>query len=1026
MRKSHWAWLAAGIVMAALGATLAAQTGDTPADTRAAGAYGRLDQGILADSLSRMNMTELLDEMIRQNQSGASVQNLWVCAQGKIALATKEVENLDRRKKLFEEAQALLKQVVDASQKPATSQEKLARFRYLLTFVELSGRMMSQIHADELFMLMGGEEDRKTIDDYTATVLKPRVAPTGAKLRPLMDDLQDQVEEQLENWRSDSKDQVLYAPTLEQIKEEARYVSGWVKLFRGMSVDDRSERTRLLNEAIQAAEKYGLGQTDEGTKDPSALLLMGVASMQLGMTPTGAPGPLSATGDAEFKKAAEYFSQGLAVPETELPLQIQLRFQIVRNLIEWGKFEQAKQALEQFAPEAAKVSPIQADVYVALLKNHLYAQWALVSGADKAKVDEYQLAAQNALLEFMTKHQKDDVIKKAFFSVIANKYRDAKDYEKLSPIIQLAIGINEFGIKTPESLARAKKALELVLASRDPSAASLQDLANSYLGQVIVASGGGASAAEAFLKAGTMEGTLNACIVYKNEIERGRVTNIVDVRKKFIEAIKVLLGKPEWAAKPEAAIWHVDLGEQYQELARRQTPDQEMVDFLSKAIDAYNKVPTANQKMSVEARHVSLNLEYQMLDAMKQLNASKDQIDSRAKTLVDGLEQFAKQCEELTAKVSEKDYQQNLREWAADGIFTAAMVRYEHLGQEDQALAVIRQLPQKWPNTRVLLVAKEYEIRKLIERQQTDAAVAQINQLKAQRPEQAQDLMQLVINQLRARISQLRNDPAQSAQLDKTRKTYIDFATQLLEKNKDAAPQAQYSFKQMYADALLENGKAQEALTLFEALNGVEKTRRAEKEKIVDTEVDAMVVQMNKVKDSRAGIEKLAEDFPAQVQKEGIDPERKGYARALKVSLNYFKQANQADATDVAFRTKQLEEKLKEAYSDLRKDLKNTIPTDSVNIYGLARSYRLMKKYNESIANYQLLTNGIDAVRYRLQHWQAQLEYCQCLLEGFKADKKSMRNLTLLIRDYRQKDAELGGLAKEFEKLEAQAAAAAN
>jgi hypothetical protein len=54
-------------------------------------------------------------------------------------------------------------------------------------------------------------------------------------------------------------------------------------------------------------------------------------------------------------------------------------------------------------------------------------------------------------------------------------------------------------------------------------------------------------------------------------------------------------------------------------------------------------------------------------------------------------------------------------------------------------------------------------------------------------------------------------------------------------------------------------------------------------------------------------------------------------------------------------------------------------------------------------------------------YWNAELEYCQCLLEGFAADGVAMKGLLVRLKQLRMEDPGMGGLKDRFEAIESRA-----
>lgn len=154
---------------------------------------------------------------------------------------------------------------------------------------------------------------------------------------------------------------------------------------------------------------------------------------------------------------------------------------------------------------------------------------------------------------------------------------------------------------------------------------------------------------------------------------------------------------------------------------------------------------------------------------------------------------------------------EGLKEWAAMAEYQAAVIKYEQLAKgkdeaareriQQEAFGDLRALIEKLraagkPNgasgreySPVLPMAHEFEIRKLIELSRTDEAIAKIQGFKQSFPEQAKQLIELLVQQVQVQIARLekrlkaavRNEQAEEYRQDLNRyqTAYVNLAKDL-------------------------------------------------------------------------------------------------------------------------------------------------------------------------------------------------------------------------------------------------------
>ena len=159
--------------------------------------------------------------------------------------------------------------------------------------------------------------------------------------------------------------------------------------------------------------------------------------------------------------------------------------------------------------------------------------------------------------------------------------------------------------------------------------------------------------------------------------------------------------------------------------------------------------------------------------------AEARKVDEQAKALTDPLERRRKEAEA-----------RGLRDWAAAAEYEAAVVKYDVLAKaqpkpeqreamEKAALKELESLAGNWKGTSVVPRAWEFEIRKRVEMGDTQAAIARVRQFKQQYPEQAEQLIKLVVAEIQRRVGQLRRQAASGDDLRKYQQAYVSFAGDL-------------------------------------------------------------------------------------------------------------------------------------------------------------------------------------------------------------------------------------------------------
>ncbi|MCK4602527.1 MAG: tetratricopeptide repeat protein [Phycisphaerae bacterium] len=992
-------------------------------------AYGDLDSSKLSAALEGLGMAELLESLMKEPGQGGDtpagktmLANVWITK----AMAMRD---LKERNKLLDEAIELLQDVAKATEekagrKTASGEDLIESYLARYKVIETIGLTRIDIYASRLMYIQGGQRDRRNIIEFTGRIIRP------------LEDLKYDVDETHKKWNEDLTKLITIMPRLEDIRKRIRYRAGWVYLYRGIAlsgIESRGERRRMLRNAIIRAEKFAAGGPESGVKYWS-LLLTGMASREL----------------HEHAQAARYL-QAANVPQAGPRLRIQAMFEIVRNLVEQAlhevelksktaaevgpMFEQAKNSVADFNRAAfdllGQAGQLEVALKTALLTNHLYESWAACQ-SDTGKANEYRVAAQNALIEFAEKFN-DPGVQRAFFQIIANKYSGREDFQELNSLILLSLAVDDMVRDRKSDLA--ERLLELVLSRDDEVSKMLRPLAIFRLGELMINRLETQKAGDFFISLVkefpdhrlARTSAINAVLSYTAIIsERVRKKQPIakELRQKYVRILGALLDK--WDQDKDLAARYFDLGWQYQklaEVAELAKDKAEADELMKKAIASYQKVPPGTDR-ALDARHWSLWLQRELLESKP---------SPQAEALITEMKRFAAAAKKAAAAADAKgdgERATELLEWGAQNAFLALEIQYTALGQKDRARMQLRSLGKEWPGTQALQMAAEFDIRELVKDGKTNEAGEKVREFYDKYPREAAQLMQLVLEQTRSRIANLRGDPAHAGELKLLRENNVDFAKVLYDRIRQNSPSAEelYVFKQIYAEAMVErahspnapDGLIGEGIRLFDELVGFDEQRRRKMAEEIDRDYEKALKEIDLAGSDYDRMKKLAKEYFEKLKQLGLDRRDITAAVRLEDAENYLAKA----ADDEAERQKRLAiftERLRDAYVALQELEKRFLPIDSNNLIGLARAYRLKKQYGEALEYYNTVIRGIDPNNNPKLYWSLMLEVYRCVLEASRENKPALEALLDDMRGLQAKDKNMGGLFGEFNKIEAEA-----
>lgn len=977
MRPRHWVLAIAAAVLTA--------SATSPAAQKPPSAYQRLDQKKLAQKLSAMGMFELLEGCAEQMTDPDSAR--YVLAQGKIARVAAGSLSDQQRKKLLDDAVDLLSQLQAATTGATDPKEVLHHCRIVLELVKAEGLLRPKPHALRLMYLQGGDADRRELIDMTETVM-PRLAKLLAE-----------IDETLTEWRMDMTKLVTVVPDLEALQQDARYKSAWAGFYRGLAMDDGPDKQRLLMASAAIARKFAAGDESSTVKHWSQLLA-GMCIREL----------KGAHGQAARQLAAA------DVPTAAPPVRLQARFETVRNLIEWGQFRRAQQALKSFAGFGAKLlgrdGQLEIDVKATLLESYLYEQWAAAEGEPEASRQRLA-ASQQAMVAFLAKYDDRGEVTAAFLDLLAAKYRDYPRPEGLNSIILLAIAIDQRSGQGEGSFDKAQQLLEMILDRGDETSAGVHPDAVWQLATLMNARRSNVEAARLFVRLArefpghrlALQSAKNAIYSLNGVIQArhsAKAPVAANLRREFITTLETLLIR--WGHRDDLAKWYFDLAWQYEAVA-----GQNDYDLMAKAVTAYQRLPRSMPE-SMRARHHALELMVKLLDGPKPHRPD-------GAKLVEMLSQYSTEAASAARANRDPATARQLRQWGATAAFRAATVLYQTLAHQALAMEQLKHLPQQWPDTEILPAVWEFEISKLVERKQTDQAIKKVDAFSKKHPGQARQLIRLVVRQIRKKIDQLRSDPAKADKLKTYQEVFHRFAEELFAdaQAKGLAAEQMYPYQQTRAEAMLGVGKADEALEIFELCAAHDEAKTRAETQQIDEDIDRRISAAVSAAGNVTRTKQLADEHFSLISGGGAGASELRGAVRLAEAVRFLNKA--ADSTQQGERLQVVVDALIESLEKLRQARKRLIAVDAHNVLGQARAHRAMGNYPDALSHYNSFIAGLDRGKWSSVYWQVQLERCACYLDAYRGDPAQMRQLAVLIRQLALDDRMMGGLKDKFNAI---------
>jgi hypothetical protein len=1001
----------------------------------------------LGRTLDRMQMGALLAYLAEQTGDDA----LTIKA---LLFQARDETDPQRRDAMLKRAAALMQQRIDALKQKVNTlrardgkQEELeeaqiAYFRNRLEYAEVQALQRGKPYIDRLLFLLAGPEDEKALAELA-----------GQAADSLRETLQE-LKLTLIDARGDLTSMVYLVPELEDLENQIRYNAAKIRYFAAAVQPTTTEqgkpnesRRRLLEKAADDLQPFATNP-DYGVQGYS-LLMQGRCYRQLG----------------EYDRAASLFEQSLQT-QPEGALGVEVLFEMARNRIEQGAslirqgkidagndaFKQARQALDDFSARATQYqSDLGVDVKRMVLGYYLYDTWA--SALREAKKPDlaagYDRKAQQMISDFLEKYPQED-IRMGVAELFQQKFRGRDiDPATMDPVLvgllafmdyaeanQLLNGRSVSDLPADQAeqvrqkMEKAKTLFQAIRDSEKPSAEKALPDALWYLGIIHVQQLDNFNAAECFRTLAkrfpkhpnAKSAALNAVKIAETLIaDQQTAGKLVSPKRRLelIESLQLLLNN--WPDDPDAPRYHASLAEQAERLARSAENEEKYNQWITLAITHYERVPQDAPEY-LAARFYALELRYEQL---MQQPAGQDR-QQAASALRQRLVDYGRQAHDLWLQAQADTARKNdLGQWGSTAEFRAAVINYEMLAQREPALATIRQLPDRWPQTRILQESQAFLIRKLLEQGQVAQALAQFDAFQKQYGEEsAQNLMEEVVTRLQAAIVRLEQSGENPQQLAQFRQAYLSFAEQIYKsKATTATGQEKYRVTLLLADALTQSGQAdnaRRALGLYQQLQQINQARQAEQTRRIESAINRRIEQIDQAT-TPAQVKQLADGLSQTLQQFDMGEWRSAQMADVKLT-----QQQLAKADTPAGRQEwmdQARKAVRKAYQALREQLKQQVTIDATVLMGMARSYQLSGDYAQAIPLYRKLDAGLNPNDFPRLYWETQLGMVQSMLAANRNNPAELRKLVVLIRQLRTVDENMGGrrYLRRFNTVEAEA-----
>ena len=1040
------------------------------AATAATPAYEQLSVEQLAETLRRMHMYELLDQLVAESKDVQSHAVRMIVVESKIARAA--TASPEQRDALLNEAVVELRKLLGQAGEGEKPGQTVKRYRLMLKLAVTQALTQGDPYALSVLFLQGEQADLAVLRALTAEPAK------------IIGELEEEIGETAMTWREDMRTWIVHGIALEALHEEVRYRAGWIHLYRGMAAATEKEKIGELRKAINSVHGFAVGDVESGVKYQSTLLIAR-AERLLG----------------NHDRAVKHL-RGAVGAEAGADVAYKARFELARNAIEHGRslaqeskllaaegsktqkekqrntqkdapkkdreedtpkdtraeakskaqaaekqFQKALTEIQSFQKEAARIKgsegQVEVDLLSVLLKNYLYEARAAAE-TDKKAALKHSEQAQNVLLEFVDKHSAPE-IQDAFYDLIANKYRGQTDYEKLPSMVVMALGSQKYlqaERGNDRELDLALRLLTIVRNRRDKAArrvhpqvlwrlAFLHNLRRDNLESGRMFRELAAKYPDHEL---AFEASRNAVQglfgVFEERRREGKAIH-ADLRSDYIKAMEGYVNNKTWGTRPEVARWNFQLAEQYERSAAEAGGGKQAVAWYQKAAETYEKVPRGDQLESMQARQRALRSRTEVLTLGQAEAGARTEA---AEKLVKQLTEFSSDARRAMAANKDEQARADLLRWGSEAELLAAELLYEELDRKARAMQLLESLPKNWPGATILSRSESFKIRKLVEQGDTSKAIAALDQFGKDHPAEAKELLPLVISQIEDRIEAYRGVENKKDLVASYQKNYYRLAQALFDREKGKPLKDRYAYTQTYANALLEAGRPEEAMKVLEECKAFDDARRTKRQQAIDEQFAPKLAAVANAAGDKAALAKERDAFYELLTSHGIERMSEADTTEVVNAWDYYGRAGKEDKPEMARRLATFHAALRKGLTWLRDRLKKRVPVEARNVMGLAKAHKgvgrlrerqrndeeAVKAYKEGLKQYRKVLAGVDPDDQKQQKlfWTAQLGYCECVLGGYRRNKEAIQGLVARIRILRDKSPMMGGYYPRFNAIE--------
>jgi len=956
-------------------------------------AYSRLSPEMYVQQLRDLGMVELAEAYVARladrNWPQAQIDALLAgLALDKISLPNQsEADKIAH----LDQAAALYRKALDAM-KPKDFIGRIDKLETQYELLRVIVDLRANLYVNRLKLLRGSQADREEL----LALLKEPVFD--------LEDLVEDVQVALDRLSSQGATVFVVAkPRLEKLLLNAKYTLAWAyahqaRIYNPQDDTGKADRKLRLQEAITLAQEFA---DDEASSVRwQSQLLIGICQRELGLY------------DEAFAALSTLAGNGAA----DNLVRAEAMFEAARALAEQGKVDEVKVKADAYRQQAIGlvVKPQEPPD-----KRKEMEAWVALNAAT---LDYYALtkagqgqAAQQPLINVLEEFRD---YRGSIYVELADMCRGQSDFENIPSVFLLSIGATERRKSTDEGRARARSALETLLARNDAESSQLHTAGRTELAAI---DGGSATTwakareqyelarkaptdPQAINWAHTAVWSMNKLI--DDEVNAGEQQDVVLAhRKEFIEAAKLLLSQDQWLKdKPDLADYYYDLGLHTEELAEAAGDSDTRVELLKQAIDYYEKVPRTLGDADNTFRHMYSRrkaLEHRVTVLRRDMNRARTQEGrDAARDLRRMLRDYANQAQLEARRLPEGEQRTFLILWGSSSDLQAAELLNDPLDNPGGAGLELSQLPDKWGNEAadILQLSAELEIRILIQRGMISEAIAKIKSFRDKYADKADALVAVVVREIRAKITELRYDDPRG-ELKGLRTNFNELAGELYKPVADKPIGERYAQTQIYAESLLEVGRNEDARQYFEECRQYRQDEGAKLVEQLMRENNRKLEELKRIEripetaERRAQTKDLTDEFLAEVAQAGLvlPATERELAAAWAIVDNTTGKTDDEQKDDLA----RISRLLRQGFSSY---YERPAPVDPVNEYGLARCKAALGEYEEAAQTFTRLSRKFDRAAYPDLYWPLQLERVRCSFEAYKDDLAKLSALQTLIK----------------------------